>query len=131
MKKTVELPDSELDIMMILWDAGKPMMVSDVHEALQVKRPCTKPAVHSLIDRLAKKGFVNIRVIDKPITYKLITPKIKRSDYTGEAEKGFINRFFNGSKSRLIASLIDNGEFTKAELDELSALIENKGKVNK
>ena len=56
MKKTVELPDSELDIMMILWDAGKPMMVSDVHEALQVKRPCTKPAVHSLIDRLAKKA---------------------------------------------------------------------------
>ncbi len=126
MKKLPPLPDSELDIMMILWDAARPMMVSEIHEALQESRPCTKPAVHSLIDRLAQKGYVKIKTAGKPIVYKLITPKVKKADYTGEAANGFIQRFFGGSKSRLIASLIDGGGLSKDELKELSRIIDSK-----
>ena len=62
------LPDAELDVMMALWDIGRPAIVSEIHRAVSKKRKCTKTAVHVLLDRLAGKDFVSIRTIDAPDT---------------------------------------------------------------
>ena len=127
-KKTMTLPDAELDVMSVLWDRGEPSLVSDIHADLQKKRTCTKPAVHILLDRLAQKGFVRIDVIDKPITYKLITPLVSEAEYCTSASEGFINKLFHGSWKHLVASLVDSGEISADDIEEITEIINSKSK---
>ena len=74
------LPDAELDVMMALWDIGRPAIVSEIHRAVSKKRKCTKTAVHVLLDRLAGKDFVSIRTIDAPTPHKVVTPLVTRHE---------------------------------------------------
>ena len=124
--KIPQLPDAELDIMTALWENGKPMMVSEIHSAIQRKRKCTKPAVHSLVDRLAQKGFVDIKVIEKPIAYKLISPAVTRSEYGREATNGFVKKVFGGSWKHLIAGLAESGSLSESEMRELADILNRK-----
>lgn len=127
MSKRIEtLPDAELDVMRVLWERKEPSLVSDIHADLQNKRKCTKPAVYILLDRLAQKQFVRIDVIDKPISYKLITPLITEEEYCTAASEGFINKLFHGSWKHLIANLVDSGEISSADLDEIAEIINGK-----
>ena len=124
MKKTViTLPDAELDVMRVLWERGEPSLVSDIHADLQERRPCTKPAVHILLDRLAQKGFVRIDVIERPISYKQITALVSEEEYCSAASEHLINKLYHGSWKHFIASLVDNGEITSADIDEITAII--------
>ncbi|MBQ7499832.1 MAG: BlaI/MecI/CopY family transcriptional regulator [Clostridia bacterium] len=125
-KKIVSLPDAELDVMKVIWRRGEPSLVSDIHADLQETRKCTKPAVHILLDRLAKKEFVRIDVVDKPIQYKLITPLVSEEEYCSAASEGFINKLFNGNWRRLVANLVDSGEISSANIDEIAAIINSK-----
>ena len=59
MKKST-LPDSELDVMLALWELDRPSTVADIHRTMQSRRKCSKAAVHILVDRLAAKGYVKI-----------------------------------------------------------------------
>ena len=97
-KKSPEtLPDAELDVMMALWDIGRPAIVSGRYTApCQRRRKCTKTAVHVLLDRLAGKDFVSIRTIDAPTPYKVVTPLVTRDEYSSAASDSFISRIFAG-----------------------------------
>ena len=90
------LPDAELDVMMALWDIGRPAIVSEIHRAVSKKRKCTKTAVHVLLDRLAAKDFVSIRTIDAPTPYKVATP---------------------------LANLVDAGKITDDDIAEIERII--------
>ena len=50
--KRKELPDSELDVMLALWELGCPSTIADIHRLVQSRRKCSKAAVHILVDRL-------------------------------------------------------------------------------
>ena len=123
-----QLPDAELDIMLILWRRGKPSLVSDIHRELQEKRPCTKPAVHILLDRLAAKGYVRVETVDAPVPYKLATPLVSEEEYCSAASESFISKLFHGSWQGLIANLVDAGKITDADLEEISEIVNRRGK---
>lgn len=125
MEKTnhTQLPDAELDIMLILWRRAKPSLVSDIHRELQEKRPCTKPAVHIQLDRLAAKGYVKVETVDAPVPYKLVTPLVGEEEYCRTASDSFISKLFHGSWQGLIANLVDAGRITDADLEEISEII--------
>ena len=129
-KPMISLPDAELDVMRVLWERGEPSLVSDIHADLQERRPCTKPAVHILLDRLAQKNFVRIDVFEKPVNYKLITPLVTEEEYCSAASEGFINKLFHGSWKHLIANLVDSGEISSADIEEITAIINSKSDKN-
>ena len=117
------LPDAELDIMLVLWKIAEPLKVSDIHAALQNIRPCSKPAVHTLIERLGAKDFVRIETIDAPTPYKLISPLVKESEYRASESDTFVEKLCRGNWKTLIATLVDTGKISKDDIDDIAELI--------
>ncbi|MBE6599037.1 MAG: BlaI/MecI/CopY family transcriptional regulator [Ruminococcaceae bacterium] len=126
--KTHRIPDSELDVMLVLWQSETPLRVIDIHNGLRGVRPCSKPAIHTLLDRLAEKGFVKIETVEAAIPYKLISPIVTEEEYRREESDNFITKLCRGSLSTLIATLIDTGKITDDDIDEIARLLDEKKK---
>ena len=61
------LPESELDIMLVVWGAGGPVSAPAILEGLE--RPLTASALHSYLKRLEEKGFLSCKKTGKVNTY--------------------------------------------------------------
>lgn len=128
-RKFQRIPDSELDIMLILWENKKdgvyqPSKIIDVFRGMQKVRPCTRSAIHSLLDRLVIKGFVKIEMMDDaPISYKHITPLVSEEEYRELESENFVDKLCRGSWKTLIATLVDNGTIGDGDIDEIEKLL--------
>ena len=59
MKKTINrLPDSELDIMLVLWKYEPPMTRIEIERVVNEKKALAPTTILSLLTRLEKKNFV-------------------------------------------------------------------------
>nr|NLI50395.1 BlaI/MecI/CopY family transcriptional regulator [Propionibacterium sp.] len=56
------LGDLEQHVMAVLWRAGRPLSVREVHEALHYSRTVAYTTVMTVLDRLAKKGVLERRL---------------------------------------------------------------------
>lgn len=122
-KATTKIPDAELDIMLFLWKHGKPARVIDIYNGLREVRPCSKPAIHTLLERLSSKGFVQIDTVDAPSPYKIITPLVAEEDYRAFESDNFLTKLCRGSWKTLIATLVDTGKISSNDIDEISKLL--------
>lgn len=120
------LPDAELDVMMILWDIGRPALASEIHRELSKRRRSSKTAVHVLLDRLAAKGYVRLDTVDAPVPYKLAVPLIEREEYRSAASESFISKVFAGRWQSLIANLVDSGQISDEDIEEIEQIISGK-----
>ena len=118
--KRIQLPDAELDVMMVLWQRGE-------FVRMQERRPGTRPAVHILPDRLAAKGFVQVEVVESPVTYKRITALVTEEEYCQAASESFVEKICRGRWQRLIATLVQAGEITDEDLEEIARIVNRKG----
>lgn len=125
-RKVAKVPEAELDIMIILWKNGVAMKVSDICSELQSYRKCSKAAVHTLIDRLAKRGFVNIEHVEAALPYKLISPLVTEKEYRDAESETLIDKLCSGKWQPLIASLCESGKLTEDDIDELTAILNSK-----
>ena len=126
MKVTVSerIPDAELEVMLVLWHAEKPLHVSEITKKLAEARTTWKPGtVHVLLTRLAERGFV---ACDKSEYKHRFTPIISEKDYRKGEESTLLNRFFGGSAKKMIASLLDTNGLSDKDLDEISAWIKRR-----
>jgi predicted transcriptional regulator len=64
------LGDLEREVMTQLWDAGEPLTVRQVHEALNRTRDLAYTTVMTVLDRLAKKGVVSQEKADRAYRYR-------------------------------------------------------------
>ncbi|MBQ2724681.1 MAG: BlaI/MecI/CopY family transcriptional regulator [Clostridia bacterium] len=128
-RKIQRIPDAELDIMLILWENSRdgvyqPSKIIDVFKGMQSVRPCTRSAIHSLLDRLASRGFVKIEMMeDAPIAYKHITPLISEEEYREAESENFVDKLCRGNWKTLIATLVDNGTIGDSDIDEIEKLL--------
>lgn len=127
-KNIHKLPDSELDVMIVIWRYDRPVMIVDIWNDLKDIRPCTKPTVHSLLDNLEKKGFVKVEFSTDKQSHKIITPLISEEEYRADATSSFVQKLCRGRWQTLIAALADNDEISEDDLDEIAALLSTKGK---
>ena len=61
MKKTYQrLPDSELDIMLVLWNNTPPMTRPEIEKVINMKKKLASTTILSLLTRLENKNFVEV-----------------------------------------------------------------------
>ncbi len=126
-RQTEKLPDAELEIMLTLWKEGRAMTAGEIAKCSAEARGWKSATVHVLLDRLAEKGFVTC---DKSSFKHLFSPLISEEDYRQGETKTLLSRFFDGSAKQMIASFIDADSLTDDDLDELTAMInERKAKL--
>ena len=74
MKKTISrLPDSELDIMLVLWNHEPPMGRLEIERVVNEKKKLAPTTILSLLTRLEKKGFVTCRTSEKDHRCKVVS----------------------------------------------------------
>ncbi|WAC01362.1 BlaI/MecI/CopY family transcriptional regulator [Lacinutrix neustonica] len=84
-----------------------------------------KPAnttVATLLKRMADKGFIDHKKYGNSREY---FPLVKKKDYFSKHVNGLIKNFFNDSSSQFASFFTKETNLTKAELEDLQAIIAN------
>ena len=129
-EKIVHLPNSELELMMIIWEAGEPVSRVYIDEKLEGKQSWSATTVLNLLSRLADKGFVKVEQAPQG-RMNLYSALIGEKEYIEFESKSLFGRFCGRSVSHLIANLYENKNITDDDIEELKAFIESKGRKKK
>lgn len=119
MKDNKRLPDAELEIMMIIWNAKDTVTSDYIMEKIDKK--WVKPTLLNLLNRLVIRKFVECEKIGKLNYYTAI---VKKEDYLQKESKNFLKQMHQNSVSSLLASLYGGKKLSKKDVEELSKFIE-------
>lgn len=127
MPKIKRLPDAELEIMNALWDAAAPLTAAELETALPGP-PRARTTLLTLLARLEEKGCVNREKQGRGYLY---TATLTRSEYLSAESKSVWYRLFGGSPRSFVAALAETDALTDADIDELTAYLEELKKERK
>ncbi len=113
------LPDSELEIMQILWNCRVPAYRSDIAAQIPAEKHMAVTTLLTFLTRLAEKGFVKIEKTGRQSCY---TPLVSRHDYLAAQSRNFVNKICGGSMSAFASALCDSG-LSREEIEELRRLL--------
>lgn len=119
MQDIKRLPDSELEIMMLIWETKESVSADYIME--RINKTWTKTTLLNFLTRLCKRGFLEC---SKEGRYNLYTPIVKKEEYLQKESKSFLKRLYQNSLTGLVASLYDGNSVSKADLEELKKYIE-------
>lgn len=115
------LPDAELEVMGVLWQAREPLKTADIHKALEKEKNWSISTVHALLARLAERGFVSL---EKKGRLKYYTPLVGKENYQKKETKTFLQKFYANSAKSLVATLVEEQAITPEEWLELSRMFQ-------
>ncbi|MBP3360030.1 MAG: BlaI/MecI/CopY family transcriptional regulator [Clostridia bacterium] len=113
------IPDSELEIMMIIWEAGQSVSADYIMD--RIDKTWTKTTLLNFLTRLCSRGFLDC---SKEGRRNLYTPIVDKEVYLQKESKSFLNRLYHNSLTGLVASLYDGKSVSKEDLAELKRYIE-------
>ena len=91
-----KLPDGELELMMIIWEAGEPVSRIEIEEKMDTDKLLTAGTILSYLSRLEEKGFVEREKRGKMNYYR---PLVEKKLYLKETGKTILKKMFGGSLS--------------------------------
>ena len=97
MEKKTTVSDAELEILEVLWEAGKALNASEIRSLLEKNKKWERTTVLTLIQRLVKKGML---AQEKREVYYYL-PNVDRKDYVKEETRNFVNKFFKGKAGKI------------------------------
>lgn len=117
------LPDSELEIMMIIWELDKPVTRFEIEAKMEPERKLSATTVLSFLSRLQEKGFLAVEKEGKNNIYVAL---IDRESYIQQESRSILKRMYQNSAKHFLAALYDGDGLSDAELEELEEFIRNK-----
>ena len=120
----VQVTEAEWKIMEVLW-AHVPRTMGEITKALEPVTGWTRHTVIALLKRMQDKGTV---AVDESGPVKTYTPLLTQEDASAQQTKKLLSHVFSGKASLLINHLVDSGEITLKEMDELMAMMRRQGK---
>lgn len=117
------LPDSELEIMMIIWDLDRPITRMEIEEHMEEGRKLSPTTILSFLARLQEKEFLAVRREGKNNVY---LPLISREAYTQSESKNILKRLYRNSARNFLTALYDGNSLSDEDLQELEDYISEK-----
>ncbi|MDX9871108.1 MAG: BlaI/MecI/CopY family transcriptional regulator [Clostridia bacterium] len=121
MSEIKRLPDSELEIMMIIWGAGKPVTSAFIMENLREGKNWANTTVLNFLNRLVDRGFLRTA---RQGRFNYYEPLVKESEYLQKESKSFLERMHIGSLKSFVAALYDGDAIDEEDLAELKKYVE-------
>ena len=116
--------EAEWKIMEVLWESA-PRTMSEITKALEPATGWTRHTVITLLKRMQEKGTV---AVDESGDVKRYSPLLSQEEASTQETKKFLSHVFSGKASLLINHLVDSGEITLKEMDELMDMMRKNGK---
>ncbi len=120
-KQPRRLPDSELELMHIIWDREPPVSRADIEQQLTVRHDLASTTILTLLTRLCEKGFLQV---EKQGRANLYRPLVSRRDYLAYESRTLLDKLYGGSIRTFASALCDSG-ISKEELAELRKFLED------
>ena len=117
------LPDAELELMMIIWDAKEPISRLEITEKLGDSKDVVPSTTLSLLSRLEERGFV---AREKRGKINYYSPLVEKEPYLKETGRSILKRMFGGSLSNFAAALYMGEELSDNDIEELQQFINSK-----
>ena len=117
------LPESELEIMMIIWDLDKPVTRFEIEERMDAERKLSPTTILSFLSRLQEKGFLEVQKSGKNNVYLALVDK---ESYLQAESRSILKRIYQNSAKNFIAALYDGNSLSEEELKELEEYISEK-----
>jgi len=123
-KPHLELTEAEWGIIKAIWDA-EPCTAPDVRQRLAKKTKWTYSTVRTLMDRMVSKGLLTAEKIRNITLYRsaITQQQAQRSELLYA-----LKHAFNGALTPMLQCLLDTGNLSEAELDEIESLIKARKK---
>ena len=119
-EKMRRLPDTEFEIMMIVWESAPPITTAVIMEKLGTARGWKAPTAISFLLRLVAHGFLRT---EKPERERLYYPLVAEDDYLRFETERFVRTYHANSSVSFFNALIESHDLSPEELDELQSLI--------
>ncbi|HIR14700.1 MAG TPA: BlaI/MecI/CopY family transcriptional regulator [Candidatus Choladousia intestinavium] len=120
-KNQQRLPDSELDIMLILWSHEPPMSRPEIEKIVNEKKKLSPTTILTLLSRLEKKKFVSV---EKQGKLNLYTPLISQEEYQRNESKNILEKLYGNSLKKFVVSLYGGKKLDREKIQELSEFIQ-------
>ena len=116
MEQMKKLPDSEFDIMKVVWANEPPVTTNIIMEQLGNKKGWKAQTVISLMLRLVERGFIKTEKRGKEGVYY---PLIGKGDYLKFETSNFMKQYHDNSVLDLVNTLYANKALSEKDIDEL------------
>src|SRR6185503_7702836 len=121
MGKRKLLTETELELMTLLWKLSEGT-VNDVLDALPANRKLAYTSVSTILRILEQKDFVTSRKAGRGHVY---LPKIRKEEYEETSARDLVERVFEGDASNLVRRLVEKGDLSREDLDEIRRALES------
>ena len=121
MKRTIQkLPESELDLMIVLWRQKNDMSRSEIEKIVNQKKTLAPTTILTLLSRLEKKGFVSVNRDGNLNKYRWL---VSQTEYQQKEGKGMLEKLYGNSVKNFVAALYQGREIDDEDLKELEGFL--------
>lgn len=121
-KRFPRLPDSELEVMLALWEGHPDMTRLEVEQYINRDKKLALTTVLSMLTRLEKKKFVSVVRNGRNNLYN---PLISREEYQQQESCSVLEKLYGNSLKNFVASLYSGRGFAREELEEVEMFLKN------
>lgn len=121
--KVDKISEAEAKIMKVIWEHDGPITYSQIRTVLTGQKGWESPTINTLVSRLVKKGILAQE--RKEVYY--YTALITEEEYTQAKTRSFIQKIYGGNVKGLMSALLNYGDVTQEDLEELRKQWENEG----
>lgn len=114
------ISDAESRVMSVIWKQS-PVSASEIINLLDDQTDWQAKTIKTLLSRLLKKEFITHKKVDRHYLY---SPAIERETYLKQENAHFLDRFYDGKLSPLVASFTDHSNLSEDDVLTLHNLIE-------
>ena len=119
-KRPPTIPDSELDVIKVLWDRGQ----GTVREIMETLRACGRQwsyaTVATLLDRLEGKGMVTSDRSELAFVYR---PAISAQDVRQKRVSNLVDKLYQGEPGLLVLHLLKSHPLDPEQAKEVRSLL--------
>ncbi|MCL2362306.1 MAG: BlaI/MecI/CopY family transcriptional regulator [Defluviitaleaceae bacterium] len=124
MPEIKRLPDTEFELMRIVWRHEPPITTAQIISALGEENNWKPQTVLTMLVRLIEKGFLASERVGKERNY---TPIITEADYMCVETGDFMFRYKGNSVGSLVKTMYDGKDLSENEIAELKQWLKEKG----
>lgn len=122
MKKRIQkLPDSELDVMIALWNGHQEMTRSEIEDFMNQKKKLAPTTILTLLSRLEKKNFVSVKKEGKANLYSAL---VTQEEYQQQEGKHVLEKLYDNSLKNFVATLYQEKQIDQNDIEELESFLQ-------
>lgn len=124
MRELPQISEAEFEVMKVIWKYA-PINTNEITEKLTQTTNWSPKTIQTLIKRLVSKKALTYEKQSRVFVY---TPLIKEDEYIRRESNTFLNRFYGGNITSMLASYIEDDKLSETEIDTLRSFLSEKQK---